>query len=92
MGLLPLSLYTFNVCAALSRVNVQEAACPKGIPGCVFRVCEGLLLTDIFNLSLAQAVVPTSFKTTAIMVVLEHLSAMALNNFALLLAPTLKAL
>ena len=42
---------------------------PDGIPGRVWRTCAEQLsgaLTDIFNLSLAQAIVPMCLKTTTI--------------------------
>ncbi|KAK0133976.1 hypothetical protein N1851_030463 [Merluccius polli] len=38
-------------------------------------------LTDIFNLSLAQAAVPTCFKTTSILPVPKHSTAASLNDF-----------
>ena len=63
------------VCAALSRINARKAAGPDGIPGRVLRACAGQLtevLTDLFNLSLAQAAVPTCFKATPIVSVPKH--------------------
>ncbi|KAF7712006.1 hypothetical protein HF521_001017, partial [Silurus meridionalis] len=67
-----------------SRVDARKAAGPDGIPGRVLRACAGQLaqvFTDIFNLSLAQATVPTCLKTTAIIPVPKHLAAKCLNDF-----------
>ncbi|KAM3866985.1 putative E3 SUMO-protein ligase RNF212 [Diretmus argenteus] len=55
---------TVRLCATLSRINARKAAGPDGIPGRVLRPGAGQLtevLSDIFNLSLAQAAVPTCF-------------------------------
>lgn len=63
----PITLSPTDVCAALSRTNARTAAGPDGISEHVLRVCAGQLagvLTDIFSVSLAQAVIPTCFKTT----------------------------
>lgn len=51
------------------RVNTRKAAGPDAIPGRVLRACADQLapvFTEIFNLSLAQAVVPTCFKQSII--------------------------
>ena len=80
----PLTLSSTDVCAALSRTNARKAAGPDGIPGRVLRACAGQLtevLTDIFNMSLAQAAVPTCFKTTSIVPVPKHSKAASLNDF-----------
>ena len=48
------------------------------------------VLTDIFNLSLAQAAVPTCFKTTSIVPVPKHSKAASLNDFRpVALTPTI---
>lgn len=60
----PLTLSPTDVEAVLSRINAHKAAGPDGIPGRVLRACAGELagvLTDLFNMSLAHAVVPTYF-------------------------------
>ena len=89
----PLTLSSTDVCAALSRINARKAAGPDGIPGRVLRVCAGQLaevLTDIFNLSLAQAAVPTCFKTTSIVPVPKHSTAASPNDFRpVALTPTI---
>ncbi|KAK3507242.1 hypothetical protein QTP70_012141 [Hemibagrus guttatus] len=74
----PLTLSTSEVFATLSRVNARKASGPHGIPGRVFRACAEQLtdvFTDIFNLSLAQAVVPTCFKSATIVPVPKHSAA-----------------
>jgi len=80
----PLTLFPVDVCAARSKINVRKAAGPDGIPGRVLKTCDVQLtgaLTDIFNLSLAQAAVPTCFKLTSIVPVPKHSTAMSLNDF-----------
>ncbi len=54
---------------SLSRINARKAPGPDNIPGRVLRDCAVELtdvFTDIFNISLSQAVVPTCFKATTI--------------------------
>ena len=80
----PLILSTTDVQAVLCRTNARKAAGPNGISGRVLRACAVQLsgvLTDIFNLSLAQATVPTCFKTTTIVPVPKHPTAVRLNDF-----------
>ncbi|KAK3546736.1 hypothetical protein QTP70_033528 [Hemibagrus guttatus] len=64
-----LCLTTANVRKTLCRVNPRKAAGPDKIPGRVLRECAEQLadvFTDIFNISLSSAVVPTCLKTTII--------------------------
>ncbi|XP_051956747.1 uncharacterized protein LOC127625478 [Xyrauchen texanus] len=64
-----LCLTTADVRKTLRRVNPRKAAGPDNIPGRVLRGCADQLtdvLTDIFNISLSSAVVPTCFKATTI--------------------------
>lgn len=80
----PLSLSTSAVQDALSKVNERKAAGPDGIPGRVLRACAGQLspvLADIFNLSLAQGVVPTCLKTSTIVPVPKQSATGSLNDF-----------
>uniref|UniRef100_A0A3B3BP10 Reverse transcriptase domain-containing protein n=1 Tax=Oryzias melastigma TaxID=30732 RepID=A0A3B3BP10_ORYME len=80
----PLTLSPADVGAALSRITVHKAAGPDGIPGRVLRACSGELagvLTDIFNLSLACAVVPTCFKSTTIVPLPKTSSPTNLNDY-----------
>ncbi len=58
-----------SVRRSLSRINAHKALGPDNIPGRVLRDCAVELtdvFTDIFNISLSQAVVPTCFKATTI--------------------------
>ena len=80
----PLKLTSSDVHTALSRINAHKAAGPDGIPGRVLRACAEQLagvFTDIFNLSLTQATVPTCFKSTSIVPVPKHSSPMCLNDY-----------
>ena len=64
-----LSLSPASVRRTLSRINARKAAGPDDIPGRVLKDCAEELtdvLTDIFNISLCQAAVPTCFKDTVI--------------------------
>ncbi|KAK3518498.1 hypothetical protein QTP70_001480 [Hemibagrus guttatus] len=80
----PTSLSTTEVRSALSKVDPRKSAYPDGIPGRVLKACSDQLVqvfTGIFNLSLAQATVPTCLKTTTIIPMPKHSSAECLNNF-----------
>ena len=80
----PPTLSPVEVCSVLSRVNARKAAGPDGIPGRVLRACTGQLapvFTDIYNLSLAHAAVPTCPKGTTIILVPKRSSAACLNDF-----------
>ncbi|GAA6231470.1 uncharacterized protein LOC109141784 [Lates japonicus] len=65
----PLSVTPAEVRRILQRINPHKAAGPDNIPGRVLKGCAHQLtevLTDIFNTSLKQAVVPTCLKTATI--------------------------
>lgn len=58
-----------SVRRSFRRINARKAPGPDNIPGRVLRDCAAELtdvFTDIFNISLVQAVVPTCFKATTI--------------------------
>ncbi|KAI5094887.1 protein GUCD1 [Silurus meridionalis] len=79
-----LTLSTSEVCATLGRVNARKAAGPDGIPGSVVRACAEQLaevFMDILNLSLAQAIVPTCFKSATIVPVPKHSTTTELADF-----------
>ncbi len=64
-----LCLSAADVRKTLSRINPRKAVGPDNIPGRVLKDCAAQLtdvLTDIFNTSLSQAVVPTCLKSTTI--------------------------
>ncbi len=68
----------------LSRINPRKAAGPDNIPGHVLKDCAEQLtdvLTDIFNTSLSQAVIPTCLKSTTIIPVPEKSPVSCLNDY-----------
>ncbi|KAL0174662.1 hypothetical protein M9458_030630, partial [Cirrhinus mrigala] len=79
-----LCLSPADVRKTLSRVNPRKAAGPDNIPGCVPRDCAAQLtdvLTDIFNTTLSQAVVPTCLKSTSIIPVPKKSPVSCLNDY-----------
>ncbi|KAK3529508.1 hypothetical protein QTP70_031750, partial [Hemibagrus guttatus] len=68
----------------LCRVNPRKSAGPDNIPGTVLRECAGQLadvFTDIFNISLSSAVVPTCLKTMTIVSVPKKFTVSCLNDY-----------
>ena len=64
-----ITLSVADVSKTFKQVNIHKAAGPDGLPGRVLRACVDKLssvFTDIFNLSLTEAVIPTCFKQTTI--------------------------
>ncbi|GAA6075769.1 piezo-type mechanosensitive ion channel component 1-like, partial [Tachysurus ichikawai] len=79
-----LCLSTADVRRSLCRVNPRKAAGPDNIPGRVLRECAEQLadvFTDIFNISLSSAVVPTCLKTTTIVPVPKKSTVSCLNDY-----------
>ncbi|KAL0175804.1 hypothetical protein M9458_028134 [Cirrhinus mrigala] len=73
-----------SVRRSLSRINARKAPGPDNIPGRVLRDCAVELtdvFTDIFNISLNQAVVPTCFKATTIIPVPKKSSPSCFNDY-----------
>ncbi len=73
-----------SVRRSLSRINARKALGPDNIPGHVLRDCAVELtdvFTDIFNISLSQAVVPTCFKATTIIPVPKKSSPSCFNDY-----------
>ncbi len=69
---------------SLSRINARKAPGPDKIPGCKLRDCAVEVtdvFTDIFNISLSQAVVPTCFKATTIIPVSKNSSPSCFNDY-----------
>ncbi|KAI4887968.1 hypothetical protein NFI96_018257 [Prochilodus magdalenae] len=67
-----------------SRVDPRKAAGPDNIPARVLRECADQLtdvFTDIFNISLSSATVPTSLKATTIIPVPKKSSVSCLNGY-----------
>uniref|UniRef100_A0A8C1YK04 Alkylated DNA repair protein AlkB homologue 8 N-terminal domain-containing protein n=1 Tax=Cyprinus carpio TaxID=7962 RepID=A0A8C1YK04_CYPCA len=66
------------------RINACKALGPNNIPGHVLRYCAVELtdvFTDIFNILLSQAVVPTCFKATTIIPVPKKPSPSCFNDY-----------
>ncbi|KAK3556436.1 hypothetical protein QTP70_008279 [Hemibagrus guttatus] len=79
-----LCVSTADVRRTLWRVNPQKSAEPDNIHGRVLRECAEQLadvFTDIFNISLSSAVVPTCFKTTTIVPLLKKSTVCCLNDY-----------
>ncbi|XP_051980215.1 uncharacterized protein LOC127641324 [Xyrauchen texanus] len=79
-----LCLTMVDVRKTLRRVNPRKAAGPDNIPGRVLRGCADQLadvLTDIFNISLSSAVIPTCFKATTIIPMPKKSSVSFLNDY-----------
>ncbi len=79
-----LCLSAADVRKTLSRINPRKAAGPDNIPGRVLKDCAAQLtdvLTDIFNTSLSQAVVPTCLKSTTIIPVQKKSPVSCLNDY-----------
>ncbi|KAI2645345.1 hypothetical protein H4Q32_028858 [Labeo rohita] len=73
-----------DVRKTLSRINPRKAAGPDNITGRVQRDCTAQLtdvLTDIFNTSLSQAVVPTCLKSTSIIPIPKKSPVSCLNDY-----------
>ncbi len=69
---------------SLSRINARKALGPDNIPGRVLRDCAVELIdvfTDIFNISVSQAVVPTCFKATTNIPVTKKSSPSCFNYY-----------
>uniref|UniRef100_A0A3Q3G0A3 Reverse transcriptase domain-containing protein n=1 Tax=Labrus bergylta TaxID=56723 RepID=A0A3Q3G0A3_9LABR len=80
----PISLDAADVRRTLRRVNTRKAAGPDDIPGRVLKECADQLagvLTDIFNTSLIQAVVPSCLKTATIIPVPKKSTISSLNDY-----------
>ena len=73
-----------DVWKILLKVNPRKAAGPVNIPGRVLRDCADQLtdvLTDIYNTSLSQAVIPACFKATTIIPLPKKSPATTLNDY-----------
>ncbi|KAI4887040.1 hypothetical protein NFI96_023441 [Prochilodus magdalenae] len=79
-----LCLTAADVRKTLRRVNPRKAAGPDNIPARVLKECADQLtdvFTDIFNISLSSATVPTCLKATAIIPVQKKSSVSCLNDY-----------
>ena len=79
-----ITLSIANVSNTLKQVNIHKAAGPDGLPGRVLRACAdqlASLVTDTFNLSLSESVIPTCFKQTTIVPVPKNTKVTCLNDY-----------
>ncbi len=79
-----LCLSPADVRKTLFRINPRKAEGPDNIPGRVLKDCAEQLtdvLTDIFNTSLSQAVIPTCLKSTTIIPVPKKSPVSCLNDY-----------
>ncbi|KAI4899020.1 hypothetical protein NFI96_007116 [Prochilodus magdalenae] len=75
---------TADVRKTLRRVNPRKAAGPDNIPARVLRECADQLtdvFTDIFNIYLSSATIPTCLKATTIIPVQKKSSVSCLNDY-----------
>jgi hypothetical protein len=73
-----------NVSKTFNQVNIHKAEGPDGLPGHVLKACAVQLtsvVTDIFNLSLTESVIPTCFKQTNIVPVPKKVKVTCLNYY-----------
>jgi hypothetical protein len=73
-----------DVSKIFKQVNIHKAAWPDELPGRVPRACADQLasvLTDIFNLSLSESVIPTCFKQATIFSVPKNTKVTCLNYY-----------
>ncbi len=75
-----LCLSPADVRKTLSWINPRKAAGPENIPGRVLKDCAEQL-TDIFNTSLSQTVIPTCLKSTTIIPVPKKSPVYCLNDY-----------
>ncbi|KAK3547940.1 hypothetical protein QTP70_001327 [Hemibagrus guttatus] len=79
-----LCLSTADVKRTLCKVNTQKSAGPYNVPFRVLRECTEQLadvFTDIFNISLSSAIVPTCLKTLTIVPVPKKSTVSFLNDY-----------
>ena len=79
-----ITLSVADVSKTFKQVNIHKAAGPDGLPGRVLRACADQLagvLTDIFNMSLTESVIPTCFKQTTIVLVSKNTKVTCLNDY-----------
>ena len=62
-----ITLSIANVSKTFKQVNIHKAAGPGRLSGCVLWACADQgMITDIFNMSLIESVIPACFKQTTI--------------------------
>ena len=79
-----ITLSVANVSKTFKQVTIHKAAWPDVLPGRVLTACEDQLasvLTDIFNISLTESVIPTCFKQITIVPVPKEAKVTCLNDY-----------
>jgi hypothetical protein len=79
-----ITLSAADVSKPFRQVNIHKAAGTDGLPGHILRACADQLasvVTDIFNLSLYESVIPTCFKQTTIVPLPKNTKVTCLNDF-----------
>ncbi len=79
-----LTLSPHDVRRTLQHINPNKATGPDGVPGRVLKYCAGELtavLTDLFNISLLQASVPTCLRSATIIPVPKQSAIRSLNDY-----------
>ncbi len=79
--MLPPRVNIVDVRRSLLKVKPRKAAGPDNIPGRVLKDKLSEVLTDIFNISLFQAKVPSCFKSATIIPVPKTSTVSCLNDF-----------
>lgn len=80
----PIQLHPNQVRSALCRIKTRKAPGPDGVTGRILKVCADQLsgvFTTIFNLSLQQSAVPSSFKSATIIPVAKKNPVRCLNDY-----------
>ncbi|XP_011489522.1 uncharacterized protein LOC105357109 [Oryzias latipes] len=80
----PLTVQEYVVRRVLLAVNLKKAAGPDGVPGKMLGACAHQLaptFTKIFNLSLAQAVIPSCLKSATTIPVPKTSATTSLNDY-----------
>ena len=78
-----ITLSAADVSKTFKQVNIHKATGPDRLPGRVLRACTDQLasvVTDIFNISLSESVIPICFKQTTIVPVPKITKVTSLND------------
>lgn len=79
-----LNIQTADVIRVLRNINTRKATGPDGVPGRVLKDCADELagvLTNIYNMSLSQCIVPSCLKSTTIVPVPKQTAITCLNDY-----------
>lgn len=79
-----LVIKTHTVRSSLRKIDIRKAAGPDGVSDHKLRVCADQLVgvfTDLFNLSLQQAAIPSCFKSTTIVPIPKKSTVTCLDDY-----------